>query len=145
MLFNHVLPAQLLELELTESMVMVYADHTVETLAKLRALGIKLAIDDFGTGYSSLDYLRKFPVDRIKIDQSFIRNIKTIPANDAIVRAIIAMGDNLGMEMIAEGVETLDELECIKNHHCQEVQGYHFSRPVPADEFGPWFQQFSRV
>ena len=136
---------QFIELELTESMVMVYADHTVETLAKLRALGIKLAIDDFGTGYSSLDYLRKFPVDRIKIDQSFIRNIKTIPANDAIVRAIIAMGDNLGMEMIAEGVETLDELECIKNHHCQEVQGYHFSRPVPADEFGPWFQQFSRV
>ncbi|MGR9115361.1 MAG: putative bifunctional diguanylate cyclase/phosphodiesterase [Gammaproteobacteria bacterium] len=135
---------QYIELELTESMVMVYSEHTVETLAELRAFGIKLAIDDFGTGYSSLDYLRKFPVDRIKIDQSFIRNIKTIPANDAIVSAIIAMGDNLGLEMIAEGVETPDELECIKNHHCQEVQGYHFSRPVPAYEFGPWFRQFQQ-
>lgn len=136
---------QYLELELTEGLVMTNTKHTVETLIELRALGIKLAIDDFGTGYSSLSYLRNFPINRIKIDQSFIRNIKTIPANQAIVRAIISMGDNLGLEIIVEGVETLAELECIKSHHCQEVQGFHFSKPVPANEFEHWYQQFGKI
>ncbi|MGZ8164530.1 MAG: putative bifunctional diguanylate cyclase/phosphodiesterase [Methylobacter sp.] len=136
---------QYLELELTENLVMTNTKHTVETLIELRALGIKLAIDDFGTGYSSLSYLRNFPIDRLKIDQSFIRNIKTIPANEAIVRAVISMGDNLGLEMIAEGIETLAELECIKSHHCQEVQGFHFSKPVPAGEFEHWYQQFGMI
>jgi len=129
-----------IELELTESMVMTDPLQTVITLNELKSLGIKLAIDDFGTGYSSLSYLTRFPIDRIKIDQSFIRNIQDLPANEAIVRAIIAMGGSLGLEMIAEGVETLDELECIKNHRCQEVQGYYFSRPIPADEFKDWHQ-----
>jgi len=134
-----------IELELTESVVMTNPLQTVTILNELRSLGIKLAIDDFGTGHSSLSYLTRFPIDRIKIDQSFIRNIQDVPANEAIVRAIIAMGGSLGLEMIAEGVETMDELECIKNHQCQEVQGYHFSRPIPADAFKDWHQELMKT
>ncbi|MDP2904461.1 MAG: EAL domain-containing protein [Methylovulum sp.] len=133
-----------IELELTESVVMTDPIQTVATLNELKSLGIKLAIDDFGTGHSSLSYLTRLPVDRIKIDQSFIRNIQEVPANEAIVRAIIAMGGSLGLEMIAEGVETLAELECIKRHLCQEVQGYYFSRPIPADEFKDWHQNLTQ-
>ncbi len=131
-----------LELELTESVVMTHAEYAVQTLMDLRALGVKLAIDDFGTGYSSLSYLRKFPLDRIKIDQSFIRHIKTTPANEAIVRAIIALGESLGLETVAEGVENGDELECVTQHHCHEVQGYHFAKPLSAEDFAGWHQQF---
>jgi diguanylate cyclase (GGDEF)-like protein len=133
---------QYLELELTESVVMTQAEHAVQTLMDLRALGVKLAIDDFGTGYSSLSYLRKFPLDRIKIDQSFIRHIKNTPANEAIVRAIIALGESLGLETVAEGVENSDELECVTSHHCHEVQGYHFAKPLPGNDFGVWHRQF---
>jgi len=134
---------QYLELELTESVVMTHAEYTVQTLMELRALGVKLAIDDFGTGYSSLSYLRKFPLDRIKIDQSFIRHIKNTPANEAIVRAIIALGESLGLETVAEGVENDDELACVLSHHCHEVQGYHFARPLSADDFVDWLGQFA--
>jgi diguanylate cyclase (GGDEF)-like protein len=134
---------QYLELELTESVVMTHAEYTVQTLMELRALGVKLAIDDFGTGYSSLSYLRKFPLDRIKIDQSFIRHIKNTPANEAIVRAIIALGESLGLETVAEGVENDDELACVLSHHCHEVQGYHFARPLSADGFVDWLRQFA--
>jgi len=133
---------QFLELELTESVVMTHAEYTVQTLTELRAIGVKLAIDDFGTGYSSLSYLRKFPLDRIKIDQSFIRHIKNTPANEAIVRAIIALGKSLGLETVAEGIENDDELECIISHHCHEAQGYHFARPLPANDFSDWLRQF---
>jgi diguanylate cyclase (GGDEF)-like protein len=133
---------QYLELELTESVVMTHAEYAVQTLMDLRALGVKLAIDDFGTGYSSLSYLRKFPLDRIKIDQSFIRHIKNTPANEAIVRAIIALGESLGLETIAEGVENIEELACVTSHHCHEVQGYHFAKPLPADQFASWHRQF---
>ncbi|MDD1622621.1 MAG: EAL domain-containing protein [Methylococcaceae bacterium] len=133
---------QYLELELTESVVMNHAEQAVQTLTELRALGVKLAIDDFGTGYSSLSYLRKFPIDRIKIDQSFIRYIKTTPANEAIVRAIIALGNSLGLETVAEGVENSEELECVTSHHCHEVQGYHFAKPLATADFGGWHSQF---
>lgn len=133
---------QYLELELTESVVMTHAEYAVQTLMDLRALGVKLAIDDFGTGYSSLSYLRKFPLDRIKIDQSFIRHIKNTPANEAIVRAIIALGESLGLETVAEGVESSEELACVTSHHCHEVQGYHFAKPLPADQFASWHRQF---
>ncbi|WP_230874558.1 EAL domain-containing protein [Methylomonas sp. LL1] len=133
---------QYLELELTESVVMTHAEFAVQALIDLRALGVKLALDDFGTGYSSLSYLRKFPLNRIKIDQSFIRHIKSTPANEAIVRAIIALGDSLGLEIIAEGVETGDELECITSHHCHEVQGYHFAKPLTPDDLSGWHRQF---
>ena len=129
-----------LELELTESVVMNHAERAVETLTALRALGLKLAIDDFGTGYSSLNYLRKFPIDRIKIDQSFVRDIKNTPANEAIVKAIIALGESLGLETLAEGVENIEELECISSHHCMEAQGYHFAKALKADDLVTWFQ-----
>ncbi|QSA98242.1 bifunctional diguanylate cyclase/phosphodiesterase [Methylococcus sp. EFPC2] len=131
---------QYIELELTESMVMKDAEHTVSALAELRTLGVKLAIDDFGTGYSSLSYLRKFPLDRIKIDQSFIRDMREIPANQAIVRAIIALCDSLGIETIAEGVETEGDLACLKCYACEEAQGYHFARPMPAADFEAWYK-----
>lgn len=130
-----------LELELTESLLMTNPLQTVSTLNKIRSLDIKFAIDDFGTGHSSLGYLTRFPIDKLKIDQSFIRNIQGDPVNEAIVKAIIALGSSLGLEIIAEGVETMDELNCIKNYNCQEVQGYYFSRPIPADEFKEWHQE----
>ncbi len=134
--------AEYLEMELTESTMMCHKDQTLITLDKLRALGIKLAIDDFGTGYSSLSYLRKLPIDKIKIDQSFIRNITTTPANEAIVKAILALSENLGMSITAEGIETEDELQFMKNHACHEVQGYHFSKPIEPAEFTSWFRRF---
>lgn len=129
-----------LELELTESVVMKHAEKAVKTLTELRALGLKLAIDDFGTGYSSLNYLRKFPIDRIKIDQSFVRGIKNTPANEAIVKAIIALGESLGLETLAEGVENAEELDCVAGHNCIEAQGYHFARALSADDLMVWLK-----
>ena len=94
-----------------------------------------MAIDDFGTGYSSLSYLRKFPVDALKIDQSFVRQITTAPNETAIVTAMISMGRSLKLRVIAEGVETQKELAFLRTHHCEEAQGYYFSRPVVAEQF----------
>ena len=96
---------------------------------------MQVAIDDFGTGYSSLSYLRKFPVDALKIDQSFVRQISTGGDDTIIVTAIIALAHSLGLRVIAEGVETAEELAFLGAHHCEEVQGYYFSRPVPPDQF----------
>jgi EAL domain-containing protein (putative c-di-GMP-specific phosphodiesterase class I) len=134
---------QYLELELTESVVMTNAEHTVQTLTELRGLGVKLAVDDFGTGYSSLSYLRKFPLDRIKIDQSFITSIGSTPANQAIVRAILALGNSLGLEVIAEGVENIADLDCLIAQECNEVQGYYFAKPLPPEDFLRWHHQFN--
>ncbi|MCQ8129231.1 putative bifunctional diguanylate cyclase/phosphodiesterase [Methylomonas rivi] len=129
-----------LELELTEGVVMKHAEKAVKTLTELRELGLKLAIDDFGTGYSSLNYLRKFPIDRIKIDQSFVRGIENTPANEAIVKAIIALGESLGLETLAEGVENIEELDCIVAHNCIEAQGYHFAKALTAGDLVAWFR-----
>lgn len=128
------------ELELTESSAMANPLQTVTIMQELRDLGLKLALDDFGTGHSSLSYLARFPINKIKIDQSFIRNIQHSPNNEAIVRAIILMGSSLGLEMIAEGVESSDELACIKSHRCREAQGYHFAKPIPAHQFSNWLR-----
>jgi diguanylate cyclase len=136
---------QYLELELTESVVMKHAEHAAQTLWGLRELGVKLAIDDFGTGYSSLSYLRKFPIDRIKIDQSFIRFIKNTPANEAIVRAIVALGNSLGLETVAEGVESAEELACVVSYQCDEAQGYHFAKPLSHQDFTNWHLQFDEA
>jgi diguanylate cyclase (GGDEF)-like protein len=124
-----------LELELTETVLMKRADSTESVFKKLRAGGVQLAVDDFGTGYSSLSYLRKFPIDSLKIDQSFVRQITANPDDTAIVTAVISMGRSLNLRVIAEGVETRREMEFLQAHHCDEAQGYYFSRPLAAPEF----------
>ncbi len=124
-----------LELELTESVLMKHAGTAESSLKTLRARGVHLAVDDFGTGYSSLSYLRRFPVDALKIDQSFVRQITTTPEETSIVAAVISMGRSLKLRVIAEGVETQDELTFLQAHHCDEAQGYYFSRPVPPQQF----------
>src|ERR1700730_1300047 len=124
-----------LELELTESVLMKRAESTESILRKLRARGVQLAVDDFGTGYSSLSYLRKFPIDALKIDQSFVRQITTAPDETTIVTAVISMGRSLNLRVVAEGVETQEELKFLQAHQCDEAQGYYFSRPVPRQQF----------
>ena len=126
-----------LELEITESVLLQDSDANLATLHQFRNLGVRIAMDDFGTGYSSLGYLQKFPFDKIKIDQSFIREIEERPQSRAIVRAVAGLGASLGISTTAEGVETVDQLECLRGEGCTEVQGYLFSRPVPASELGP--------
>ncbi len=121
--------------ELTESVLMKHAESTEGILKTLRARGIQLAVDDFGTGYSSLSYLRKFPIDALKIDQSFVRQISTTPNETTIVTAIISMGRSLKLRVVAEGVETPAELAFLRAHNCDEAQGYYFSRPVLPQQF----------
>jgi diguanylate cyclase (GGDEF)-like protein len=124
-----------LELELTESVLMKHAASTATILQALRKSGIRVAVDDFGTGYSSLSYLQKFPVDAVKIDQSFVRQISTAGADTTIVKAVIGMARGLKLRVIAEGVETLEQVAFLRAYRCEEAQGYYFSRPVPAQQF----------
>ena len=123
------------ELEVTESVFMDDIQHTIQTLQNLHAIGVELAIDDFGTGYSSLSYLRQFPIDRLKIDQSFIRNALNDRDDASIARTIIALGRALNLNVIAEGVETLEHEKFLIDEGCDEVQGFRYSRPVPAADF----------
>jgi EAL domain-containing protein (putative c-di-GMP-specific phosphodiesterase class I) len=124
-----------LELKLTESVLMKRAETSQAILKTLRARGVQAAVDDFGTGYSSLSYLRKFPIDTLKIDQSFVRQITTAPDETTIVTAVISMGRSLKLRVVAEGVETQEELAFLQDHKCDEAQGYYFSRPMPAEKF----------
>lgn len=126
-------PARL-ELELTESQILENAERTIGMMHELKALGVNLSLDDFGTGYSSLGYLRRYPIDRIKIDQSFIRDMTSHPGSMTLVRSILAMADNLGLQAIAEGVETPAQCAYLRRQKCQELQGFLFSRPVPSPE-----------
>jgi diguanylate cyclase (GGDEF)-like protein/PAS domain S-box-containing protein len=128
------LDAAYLELELTESMVMQNVETTIATLTRLKAIGVKFSIDDFGTGYSSLSYLKRFPIDYLKIDQSFVRDISTDPDDAAITKTIISMAHDLGLRVIAEGVETQEQETFLRLHHCDEMQGYLFSKPVSAEQ-----------
>jgi diguanylate cyclase (GGDEF)-like protein/PAS domain S-box-containing protein len=130
-----------LELEITESMTM-NIDLAISILQKLKQLGVKIAIDDFGTGYSSLNYLKKLPIDRLKIDQSFVRDIEKDSNDSDIVATIITMGHNLKMKVIAEGVEVEEQLQFLKEQNCDEVQGYLFSKPITAEDF---FRQYGSV
>lgn len=123
-----------LELELTESMIMSDVDAAVDTLNSLHAIGVRLSIDDFGTGYSSLSYLKRFSINTLKIDQSFVRDITVDQDDAAIAAAIIMLGHNLNMRVIAEGVETAGQLEILREMKCDEIQGFYFSKPVPAAE-----------
>jgi len=124
-----------LELELTESVLMKHAEFTASVLQILRKRGVQVAVDDFGTGYSSLSYLQKFPVDALKIDQSFVRQISTAGDDTTIVKAVIGMARSLKLRVIAEGVETLDEVAFLRAYRCEEAQGYYFSRPVLPQQF----------
>jgi len=124
-----------LELEMTESGLMQDTARTIDILNKLKTLGVQVAIDDFGTGYSSLSYLRRFPIDTLKIDQSFVKDIDDEPNETAIVSAIIAMGKSLKIHVIAEGIETPHQLATLQFHQCAEGQGYFFNQPLPAKDF----------
>ncbi len=124
-----------LELELTESLIMPNAEDTIETLQALKKLGIQISVDDFGTGYSSLSYLKRFPIDTLKIDQSFVRDISEDDDDRALVTAIIAMAHNLKLAVVAEGVETVEQMIFLRNYECDYVQGYLFGKPMPAPEF----------
>lgn len=138
------LDASCLELEITETMTMD-VDYAIPTLKQLHELGVQISIDDFGTGYSSLNYLKKFAIHRLKIDQSFVRDIMTDPNDASIVETIISMAHNLGLEVIAEGVEDMEQLDFLQRQHCDEVQGYYFSKPMPAADFEKRRQQLQQA
>jgi len=124
-----------LQLEITESVLMHEAESSTCILRQLKDLGVQLAVDDFGTGYSSLSYLSRFPIDVLKIDQSFVHDIGSPSGNGIIVSAVIAMGNSLKQQVVAEGIEQRDQLAFLKQQHCEEGQGYFFSRPVLAEQF----------
>jgi EAL domain-containing protein (putative c-di-GMP-specific phosphodiesterase class I) len=129
------LQAHFLEVELTESVVMTDPEQSIAILEQLRAMGVLVSVDDFGTGYSSMSYLRRFPIDKLKIDRIFINEIVTRPEDASIVRAIVSLAHSLSLKVVAEGVETSAQLDFLKAAGCDEYQGHHFSRALPAGAF----------
>ena len=138
---SHDLPGELLELELTESLFLEDVTAMTKTLSRLKDLGVTLAVDDFGTGYSSLAYLKRYPIDKIKIDRSFISDIPHNADDVAITTAIINLADSLGLQVVAEGVETQEQADFLERHHCDYIQGYLVSYPLPPDEIFAWMKQ----
>jgi EAL domain-containing protein (putative c-di-GMP-specific phosphodiesterase class I) len=130
-----------LELELTESQLMQNTEAAIAVLEELKSLGVRIAIDDFGTGYSSLGYLRRFPVDVVKIDRSFIADITSDPEDAAIAQAIIAMAHTLRLDVVAEGVETAEQLALLRDWQCDTAQGYYFSHPLSSDGMARFLTQ----
>jgi EAL domain-containing protein (putative c-di-GMP-specific phosphodiesterase class I) len=124
----------LLQLEVTESMVMRNVSRAIKVLDAVRNRGIRLAIDDFGTGYSSMSLMKQFPIDTIKIDRSFVRDLPKDSEDQAIAQAIISMGKALGMTVVAEGVESAEQEMFLRSHGCDEMQGFLFSKPLPAEQ-----------
>ena len=124
----------LLELEITENSIIEDVNLAAEKLNKIKALGVKICIDDFGTGYTSINFLKKFPIDVLKVDQSFVKGIPDNQNDIAITSAIIALGHNLGIQIVAEGVETSEQLDFLTDHQCDLIQGYYFSRPLPESK-----------
>lgn len=135
----------LLELELTESTLMQETHEIVELMRRLNNMGVRLAIDDFGTGYSSLSYLKRFRIDRLKIDQSFVRDIVTDPDDAAIINVIIGLGHSLKVEVVAEGVETFEQMRLLRERGCDSMQGYYFSKPMPAGELEKLLREGRRL
>ncbi|MFQ5471535.1 MAG: putative bifunctional diguanylate cyclase/phosphodiesterase [Dehalococcoidia bacterium] len=129
------LPAERLQLEITEGAMMDSVESAIRVVNDLRHLGVGVAVDDFGTGYSSLSYLKRFPIDTVKIDRSFVRDVTIDPNDAAIVTTVLAMARSLGLHVVAEGVETRQQLEFLREHGCDEFQGYLLSRPIKADEY----------
>ena len=127
--------SHLLKLELTESVMLDHVKEAIEKIQTLKNIGVQFSLDDFGTGYSSLTYLKQLPLDQLKIDQSFVRDITTDPNAAVITRTIIGMAQNLGLEVIAEGIETEEQLKLLIQYGCHYYQGYLISRPVPIDAF----------
>jgi EAL domain-containing protein (putative c-di-GMP-specific phosphodiesterase class I) len=136
----HVAP-HALEIEITESTLMADPARALEALNRLRAMGVRIAIDDFGTGYSSLAHLKRLPVDVLKIDRSFVRDLRTDPSDRLIVRSTIELAHNLGLQVVAEGVEDAPTAEHLADFGCDHAQGYYFSRPVPAPELTTWLRK----
>jgi EAL domain-containing protein (putative c-di-GMP-specific phosphodiesterase class I) len=128
------LDPQYLDLEITESSLMQNPELAIKSLQELKGLGIRISVDDFGTGYSSLSYLKKFPVDTVKIDQSFVHDITSNSDDAAIAAAVVAMAHSLKLKVVAEGVETLGQLEFLRSLECDEMQGYFISRPAPSED-----------
>jgi EAL domain-containing protein (putative c-di-GMP-specific phosphodiesterase class I) len=124
-----------LELEITETAIMQNPEQARKMLASLKSMGIRIAVDDFGTGYSSLSTLKQFPIDTLKIDRSFIRDLATDVEDRSLTEAIISMGKALKLHLVAEGVETAVQEDFLRQHGCHAMQGYHFSRPIVAAEF----------
>ncbi len=138
------LEPQYLELELTESIIMHDVESTINTLKGLKKMGVKLAIDDFGTGYSSLAYLKLFPIDHLKIDRSFVFNISSDANDAAIANSVVVLAHSMNLKVVAEGVETAEQLEILRKQGCDYVQGYFFSKPLSAKEFVPFFEPIFR-
>jgi len=129
------LEPQWLDLEITETYAMQDADFTLAILKDLKHMGVRISLDDFGTGYSSLSHLKNFPIDTLKIDRSFVKDLATDPKEEAIVSAIIVLAHSLGMDVVGEGVETAEELAILRKHKCDKIQGYYYSRPIPVHDF----------
>jgi EAL domain-containing protein (putative c-di-GMP-specific phosphodiesterase class I) len=117
-------------------------DHAVDVLAELRALGVKIALDDFGTGYSSLNYLSRLPINKIKVDKSFVQRLGTDMASRAITEAVIALGRTLDLEVVAEGIESKEVLHYLRQHGCTQAQGFYLCEPLSADSFETWYREY---
>jgi len=128
-------PPKFLDIEITESLAMSNIERTIDCLNEISEMGVRTSIDDFGTGYSSLSYLKKLPIQKLKIDQSFIRDITVDPDDRAIIRAVIAMAHNMNIRVLAEGVESEGQFSFLRDTRCDEAQGYLFSKPLPAQQF----------
>ena len=140
-LAEHGVSGQMIELELTESLFLEDVSAMTKTLGRLKDLGITLAVDDFGTGYSSLSYLKRYPIDKVKIDRSFVRDIPRDEDDVAITIAIINLAASLDLRAIAEGVETQEQADFLGKHHCDFLQGYHISRPLPPADALEWLKR----
>jgi EAL domain-containing protein (putative c-di-GMP-specific phosphodiesterase class I) len=143
LLAKHAVPAQCLEVEITEGAIMGDPQRAIGVLARVRELGVRVAVDDFGTGYSSMAYLGQLPIDELKIDRSFVRELSANMKHAAIVRSTIALGHELGLTVVAEGIEDREAWELLRRFGCDLVQGYFVSRPLPAAKLGPWLEGVS--